>query len=140
MGKLKKLSRASPSKERVPAYMRFGNPTYQGNPYQWENWGLVIRHLRDFAGMDQVVFGRLLQGYTRSQIGRYETEQTEPPIDFWLKAMRTFGLNLNWAVTGEGDPYTLDYTDSVERKRFFRWVDLVRQQSDFLRELEGWGQ
>jgi len=133
----KKNSRAAVSKEHVPAYKRFGDPSYQGNPYQWENWGLVIRHLRDFTGMDQVVFGRLLQGYTRSQIGRYETEQTEPPIDFWLKTMRTFGLNLNWAITGEGTPYTLDYADSVERKRFFRWVDLVRQQSDFLRELEG---
>lgn len=124
-------------KEHVPAYLRFGDPGFEGHPYQWEGWGLVIRHLRAWAGMEQVVFGRLLQGYTRGQIGRYETEQTEPPVDFWAKMVRTFGLNLNWVFTGKGEPHVLEYGDSPERKRFFRWTELVRQQSDFLRELEG---
>lgn len=123
---------------QVPAYDRFCVYEVEIEHYEWQGWGLVIRHLRDFTGMDQAIFGRLLQGYKRGQIARYETEQTEPPIDFWVKMMQAFGLNINWALTGQGEPYILEYQDSQERKRFYKWVQLITDKDDFLKELKGW--
>jgi len=136
MGKNKKYS-VPPEIAIIPAYDRFFNVMYEKEPYQWQSWGLVIRHLRDYAGMDQDVFGRLLQGYTRGQIGRYETEQTEPPLDFWVKMMLTFGLNLNWVFTGQGKPYIEEYQDCKERKRFNDWIRLISDKENFLKELKG---
>ena len=122
----------------IPAYDRFCNLMYDSEqPYKWQSWGLVLRHLRDYAGMDQAIFGRLLQGYTRGQISRYETEETEPPVVFWGKIMRTFGLNINWALTGEGQPYVCECQDCAERKRFYEWDRLVHEKENFLRELRG---
>ena len=123
----------------IPAYRLFCDPTgYFEEDYEWQSWGLVIRHLRDFAGMDQDIFGRLLKGYNRGQISRYETEQTEPPIDFWVKLMMTFGLNINWAMTGRGLPYITDFVDSEERKRFEKWSILIYEKENFMKELKGW--
>jgi len=123
----------------IPVYNLFCVPgVHFEEEYEWQSWGLVIRHIRDFSGMDQDVFGRLLKGFTRFQISRYETEQTEPPIDFWVKMMRTFGLNINWAITGRGVPYVLDYRDCEERKRFEKWIVLISDKVNFLKELKGW--
>ena len=121
----------------TPAYARFCDIDVTGEIYRWESWGLVIRHLRDYVGMEQNVFGRLLQGYTRSQISRYETEVTEPPIEFWVKMMRMFGLNICWALTGEGLPYITEYQDSKERERLSRWAVLIAEKENFLDELGG---
>jgi len=122
----------------VPACFRFCDPTYLGENYEWQSWGLVIRHLRDCAGMDQEVFGRLLKGYNRGQVSRYETEQSDPPIDFWVKLMRTFGLNVSWAITGIGKPYITEFSDCEERKRFYKWAELIDEKENFLKELKGW--
>jgi len=119
----------------IPVYLWLSN--FEPEGYDWESWGLVIRHIRDFAGMDQSIFGRLLQGYTRSQISRYETEETEPPIDFWKKMVRTFGLNISWVFTGKGLPYTTDYMQCDERKRFYKWIELIDEKENFLKELRG---
>jgi len=138
MPKIKKNSKAALAD--IPAYMLFCAHEYDNSaePYEWQSWGLVIRNLRDFANMDQDIFGRLLQGYTRGHISRYETEQSEPTIDFWVKLVRTFGLNINWAFTGKGLPYITDYYDCEERKRFFKWIQLISDKKDFLKELKGW--
>lgn len=134
----KKKSNKSADLVDIPAYGRFCDINYDNEEYVWQSWGLVIRHLRDFANMDQEVFGRLIQGYTRGQIGRYETEQTEPPIAFWEKMACTFGLNLTWAITGIGKPYILEYRDSKERKRLEQWLILLTDKDNFLKELKGW--
>jgi len=137
---MKKNKKIKPSKPpiQVPAYQRFCVLEVSGEYYEWQGWGLVLRHLRDFAGMDQAILGRLLQGYNRGQIARYETEQAEPPVDFWVKMMRAFGLNISWALTGRGLPYILEYQDSQERKRFYKWIQLIADKDDFLKELKGW--
>jgi len=122
----------------IPAYDRFCNPNYDDEIYKWQGWGFVIRHLREYTSMDQAVFGRLLQGYTRGQISRYEIEDTEPPIDFWVKMMRTFGVNINWVYTGQGEPYIRKFQDSEERLRFFEWARLINEKENFLKELKGW--
>jgi hypothetical protein len=138
MGKQKNTSKLdSPDLLDIPAYICFADRELRGIDYQWESWGLVIRHLRDSFRMDQTIFGRLLQGYTRGQIARYETEQTEPPIDFWIKLMRTFGLNINWALTGKGLPYIEAYGGSEERRKLARWERLQADNKDFLQELRG---
>lgn len=124
----------------IPAYALFCIHELNSREpvYEWQSWGLVIKNLRDFANMDQDVFGRLLQGYTRGHISRYETEQSEPTIDFWIKMMRVFGLNINWAFTGKGNPYITEYQDCEERKRFYKWIQLISDKQDFLKELKGW--
>jgi len=138
MGKRKNNSKPdSPDSAYIPAYICFADKELHGVDYQWESWGLVIRHLRDCVRMDQTIFGRVLQGYTRGQIARYETEQTEPPIDFWIKLMRTFGLNISWALTGKGLPYIEAYADSEERQRLERWEHLQADNKKFLQELRG---
>jgi len=137
MGKSKK-NKVGPDFSLVPAYQCFCVFEVYGEHYEWQGWGFVIRHLRDFTDMDQAIFGRLLQGYKRGQIARYETEQAEPPVDFWVKMMRFFGLNINWALTGQGKPYILEYQDSQERKRFYKWTYLITEKELFLKELEGW--
>ena len=138
MGKSKKNKDGETFSVVVPAYDCFCGFDMQDEPYKWHGWGLVIRHLRDYANMDQTVFGRLLQGYTRGQIARYETEQTEPPIDFWVKMSYTFGLNIHWALTGTGEPYILEHQNCPLRKRFYEWIELISNKENFLKELEGW--
>lgn len=85
--------------------------------------------------MDQADFGRLIGGYTRGKISRYEAEKSEPPIDFWVKVMKTFGLNINWAMTGDGIPYISAYADCPERKRFLKWYKLKRDMDDFAKAM-----
>lgn len=121
----------------VPAYDLFCNELMHGERYEWQSWGLVLRHLRDFAGMDQAVFGRLLRGYTRAQISRYETERSEPPVDFWVKIAKTFGLNITWALTGKGQPHTTDFCEGEEMAKFYKWIILINEKADFLKELQG---
>lgn len=137
MKKMKK-NKTPKTPDQVPAYDRFCVFELYGEHYEWQGWGLVIRHLRDFTGMDQAIFGQLLQGYQRGQIARYETEQTEPPVDFWVKMMRFFGLNISWALTGQELPYILEYQESQERKRFYKWIQLIADKEGFLKELKGW--
>lgn len=120
----------------IPSFVCFIDP-FDPEPYEWQSWGLVIKHLRDSDDIDQSTFGRLLQGYTRAQISRYETESSQPPIDFWIKLIKYFGLNLNWALTGQGVPFTLDYLDCDERKRHDKWLTLMSEKKDFLRDLKG---
>jgi len=121
----------------IPACMCFCNPALRGSDYQWTSWGLAIRHLRDHVGLDQATFGSLVQGYTRGQIARYETEQAEPPIDFWIKLMRCFGLSVDWAMTGKGLPYVGGFKDCEDRKRYHNWQYLRLQSEEFLNELRG---
>jgi transcriptional regulator with XRE-family HTH domain len=121
----------------IPARSCFCDPAYKGEKYCWQTWGLVIRDLREYAGMDQAVFVRLLRGYTRGQISRFEIDETEPPIDFWHKMMRTFGLNITWALTGTGCPFIEEFSDSEERKRFLEWSHLIADKEDFLKKISG---
>jgi len=136
MGKDKKKGDSAES-EYIPAEAVFASHLFLGEDYEWQSWGLVIRHLRDFTGVDQEIFGRLIQGYNRGQISRYETEQTEPPIDFWTKLMRMFGLNITWACTGKGLPYIPGFGESDERERFLKWDALISDKENFLKELKG---
>jgi len=122
--------------EHIPAFACFGLSSPDVPAYQWEGWGLVVKKLRVCSGLDQTVFGRLLVGYTRGQIARYETEQTEPPLDFWRKVAATFGLSLTWAITGKGKCYTMDHYYSDESKRFLRWRRRIQQGGDFLKDLK----
>lgn len=121
----------------IPAVDVFAEPGKK--PYEWAGWGLVIRHLRDFTGMDQSVFGRMLRGYTRTQISRYETEATEPPVSFWITVMRMFGVNLNWVLAGEGPPCTSEFAESEERQRLLSWTRMMTERDDFLTDLCGDG-
>lgn len=105
--------------------------------YVWLGWGLIIKHLRQFMDIDQEIFGRLLSGYTRMQISRYEKEQAEPPIDFWIKMVKMFGLSISWVFTGEGIPYIEEFKDSEERLRFCKWSCLISDKQDFINELKG---
>jgi len=107
-----------------------------GKECEWQGWGLVIRHLRDFVGVDQETFGKLIQGYNRGQISRYETEQTEPLIDFWAKLMRMFGLNITWACTGQGQPCVTGFGESEERQRLLKWDTIISKMENFLKELD----
>ena len=134
----RKISHSSVDVAEIPAYDAFCGPDHQKEPYEWQCWGLVIRHLRDYSGMDQATFGQLLRGYNRMQISRYETESAEPPIDFWVKMMRIFGLNITWAFTGKGRPYVKEYCDSDERQRLFKWTTLLSEKKEFLTELRGY--
>lgn len=134
--KTKKPKKTEPSD--VPAWTVFCDPTFDepyGSPYQWACWGLVIRDLRGYTGLDQAIFARLIGGYNRNQVGRYEAEQVQPPIDFWTKLARMFGLNITWAMTGKGLPYVLDFADSDERNRLFLWTALADERKDFLKQL-----
>jgi len=138
MKKKKKNNSVKYDTSWIPAYHRFCDFELRGEYYKWQGWGLVIRHLRDFTGMDQAIFGRLLRGYTRAQISRYETEDAEPPIDFWVKMARTFGLSISWALTGQGLPYIKEFKNSEDRRRFFEWQRLIGEKENFLKELKGW--
>lgn len=122
----------------IPAKSMFYDKDFESQePYKWQSWGLVIKNIRDHTGMDQLVFGRLLQGYTRMQISRYETESAEPPIDFLIKLAKFFGLNLNWAFSGHGLPYIQEFQDCPERKRFMDWIRLIAEKENFLKDLQG---
>jgi hypothetical protein len=74
-------------------------------------------------------------GYTRSQISRFEIESAEPPIDFWVKLAKLFGLNINWALTGNGLPYIDDFQESPERDRVVGWQKLVLAMRGGMEEL-----
>jgi len=102
----------------------------------WTGWGHVIFRLREFIGMDQAMFGLLIGGYTQGQISRYEIQKTEPPIDFWIKLMLMFSLNISWVMTGMGVPYMEITPESDERSRLNRWLTLQKNKAAFMREIE----
>jgi len=99
--------------------------------YKYQGWGLVIRHIREFVKMDQITFGRLLGGYSRGHISRYELEQSQPPIDFWVKMMRTFGLNINWTLTGQGRKYVSYFKNTKEQEKIFKWLRINEEIKAF---------
>ncbi len=72
------------------AYLHFGN---------------AIERVRKALELSQGEFGAMLEGFSQSNIARYESGETEPPLDFWRKFARGCGLNLTWCITGEGNPY-----------------------------------
>jgi hypothetical protein len=135
MNKNKKNS--EPDLSSAPAFGVFCDPVNNPEPYEYISWGLVIRQLRDSTNLDRALFGRLIGGYSMQQIGRYEKEQTEPPIDFWLKMMKKFGLNITWAMSGHGNPCIAGFDESDERKKFLTWIFKAAEKDDFLRELKG---
>lgn len=69
------------------------------------HFGNAVERVRWALRLSQAAFGAMLEGYTQTNIARYETGETEPPLDFWRKFGRSFGLNLTWVIIGSGDPY-----------------------------------
>lgn len=124
------------NKPWIPAQGCFCSCESQDKQYQWVSWGLVIYDIRRFVGMDQINFGRLISGYTRSQIARYESEQAEPPIDFWIRIMKVLGLNINWALTGKGKPYIEEFQESDERKKYINWEKIEDERLEYLKKLD----
>ncbi len=135
---LKKIMKPIPFDDKqhlIPAHAIYCEPQTGIKPFGvWLGWGTVIRQIRNWVGIDQELFGRLIRGYTRSQIGRYEKEAAEPPIDFWIKMMRTFGLSINWALTGKGVPYVIEYIDSEEYERFLKWSSIMDTKKELFED------
>lgn len=125
--------------DKIPCQFCFCPPATgikgPGIPAEWKGWGPAIRDMRDFLGIDQTTFGKLIIGYTRSQISRFEMELTEPPIDFWVKLAKYFGINITWILTGSGMPYTEEFLESDERRRYQIWSELYESSSKVLVEL-----
>lgn len=87
------------------------------DPYTWRGWGDVIRELREWCDMGQEEFGAFFN-VSKVMLGRYERQQAEPPIPFWVGMARTFGLNLSWVFTGRGCPWVPGFEDTEEMQRF----------------------
>ncbi len=104
-------------------------------PFKWQGWGKVIRHIRKSSGLTQQQLGWFIDGYSRNRISRYEAEEVSPPATFWVKMAKTFGLNTLWALTGEGKHYVAEYQESKERSRYNQWLTLLSKEEAYLREL-----
>lgn len=99
---------------------------------RWTGWGDVIRQLRKINRFDQEMLGLILGEYTQKQISRYESEAEEPPLDFWVKLSKGFGLNLSWAFTGKGKPFNKEFQCSKAAKKVAHWQSLQQKVDDFL--------
>jgi len=73
--------------------------------------GKNIKRLRDALDLTQVVFAERL-GVSRSSIIAYEREDTAPSADFFMVLIKTFDVNLNWLLLGEG---TMFRTGEIEK-------------------------
>ena len=134
-----KKKRTQQKKTDSPAWSIFCDPSLDGpeNMFEWCGWGGVIRRIRKHTGMDQTDFGRLIRGYARNQISRYEKEEAEPPIDFWVKIQDMFGINLNWAFTGKGDPCLANFKDTPDTERFYKWTAYLADKESFFIDFKG---
>jgi hypothetical protein len=90
------------------------------------HFGFVIQHLRRVLGVNQGEFGALVEGYSQTNVARYESGSVEPPMDFWRKLVRIFPVNLGWVLTGEGRPYAFDGPRASERARVGKYLRALR--------------
>lgn len=61
--------------------------------------------VKDFAGKLSGIKGIKVD---RGNLSRYENDLIKPSFDFFYSMYKTFGINLNWLITGEGDLYVKD--------------------------------
>jgi len=128
--------RNAPCSADIPACACFAHGDPKNPALAWQGPAWVVKRLRHYAAMEQAFMARFIGGYTRGQICRYESGQTMPPLDFWLKLLLTFGLNLNWALTGKGKPYVIDFYHCPQQQRFIQWHRLKQEQRRLLLALE----
>ena len=64
--------------------------------------GNRIRYIRD--SLSQPKFAKKI-GVTRNTVSGYENNSIVPAGRALLQIHKIFGININWLLTGEGDPY-----------------------------------
>ena len=55
--------------------------------------------VKDFAGKLSGLKGIKVD---RGNLSRYENDLIKPSFDFFYSMYKTYGINLNWLITGEG--------------------------------------
>ncbi len=99
---------------------------------------LIINKL----GYNKNSFSKKLGYKNNTQIGEY-INGTTPRVDFFEKLVQAFpGIDLNWLVTGEGEPFkaeaskaaTAEATDAVQPNEFRDWIKDLRSQVTHLQQ------
>ena len=70
-----------------------------------------IKEIRKDYCLTQTEFGERI-GATRSMIAVYETGRVTPDASKQLLICKTFGVNQEWLLTGEGPKHPEDFPDS----------------------------
>ena len=86
------------------------------------HFGYVIAQVRKAIGFTQGEFGALLEGFSQPNVARYESGDTDPPLEFWRKFAKAFSLNLVWVFTGEGKPYLNECANEEARARVGKYI------------------
>lgn len=86
------------------------------------HFGQAIEMVRTSLQLTQSEFGAMLEGFSQTNVARYESGETEPPLEFWRKLGRGLGIGLSWAIAGEGDVYLPGWRGTAERERMQRYM------------------
>lgn len=86
------------------------------------NPGDAIGTIRSRLSLSQGEFGDLIEGFSQTNIARYESGSSEPPIDFWRKLTRTTSVSISWIFARSGNPYVVGFENTNEKDRAYRYL------------------
>lgn len=127
--------RSSKKKIRPPAGQEPPPDPFGVLRVPYVHFGYTIGQVRKSLGLSQGDFGAMLEGFSQTNIARYETGDTEPPIEFWRKFTRLFGISVSWAITGEGQPYVVGLDNLVWRERGAKFLAAFRRVATVTQEM-----
>lgn len=84
--------------------------------------GSRIKFIRDILNLNQTEFGKKLNINHAVSISKYERGDINPSSDFFSNIAKTFHVNLNWLLVGEGDVFQSDAWFEVENlDKYPKW-------------------
>jgi len=78
--------------------------------------GLRLKFIREnFLQMSQSKFGKLF-GVKQGAVSLWEKGERDIPSEVYETLASKFGVNINWLLTGEGEPFVTPQGEGVKKK------------------------
>ncbi len=76
--------------------------------------GLRLKAFRKMLGLSQQALAKVI-GYAQRTISDWERGRLEIPLQVLITLKQIYGLNIDWLLTGEGEPF-ITHTEPVKKK------------------------
>ena len=83
--------------------------------------GLRFKTFRKLLGLSQQSLAKVL-GYAQRTISDWERGRLEIPIQVLITLKQRYGLNIDWLLTGEGEPFLTPKEEPVKKKKTLQAV------------------
>lgn len=89
--------------------------------------GQRLKFIRDNINQNQGDFADML-GTTQANLSNYENDKRNIPDNLKIK-LQQIGININWLLTGEGEPFLADTKKAEQRKDPQLWLEFEKAVS-----------